>query len=343
MTGLECVRATVTAREQLSEHLVRVRVAGDELCAVPWGAQGPGPRADAYFKLLIPPQPGTLLDVDVSDMARWRREFMAAPREDTGWIRTYTVRDAATVELDGALVPELAVDVVLHDDPEHGMGPGATWGSTVREGDPVQMLLPSGDAPWWAVWDEARAAGQDVVLAGDETALPALASIVDGVERGVSLAVDRSAAAQPPRRLTVAVEVPADDDAAVATGPRALARAASSPEDRALRVTLDSGTELSWTWLPRGHQARNLALELWLWERLAERSRHSWQLAADQEPRDDLPFVWDTADSGGRGTYWFLAAESSCVKSMRRMCVSAGVPKKDISFMGYWRMGSATE
>ena len=61
----------------------------------------------------------------------------------------------------------------------------------------------------------------------------------------------------------------------------------------------------------------------------------SWQ--------DESEFVWATARPEGRGTYWFLAAESSAVKSMRRMCVSGGVPKADISFMGYWKQGAATE
>ena len=89
------------------------------------------------------------------------------------------MRDAAEVELAGHTVPELAIDVVLHDDPEHGMGPGAAWGDTVREGQDVQLLVPSGGSPWWAAWDERRAADQDVVLAGDETALPALAAIID--------------------------------------------------------------------------------------------------------------------------------------------------------------------
>ena len=131
MTQLACVDATVTRREELSEHLVRVHVAGEQLRTMPWGEQGPGPRADSYVKLLIPPAGGAV-DVDVADMARWRREFMAAPREEAGWMRTYTVRDATTVELAGQRVPELAIDVVLHGDPEHGMGPGAAWGDTVR-------------------------------------------------------------------------------------------------------------------------------------------------------------------------------------------------------------------
>ena len=344
MTQLACVDATVTRREELSEHLVRVHVAGEQLRTMPWGEQGPGPRADSYVKLLIPPAGGAV-DVDVADMARWRREFMAAPREEAGWMRTYTVRDATTVELAGQRVPELAIDVVLHGDPEHGMGPGAAWGDTVRAGDSARLLVPSGDSAWWAAWDDGRAAGQDVVIAGDETALPAISAIVDGVEQRVRVNRPAGGAYEPPRSITVAVEVPEEADAVPGAGPRALARAASCDEPGAHRVVLDGGTELVWAWLPRGARERNLALELWLWERLAEHARRYWAVGHTELAswQDESEFVWATARPEGRGTYWFLAAESSAVKSMRRMCVSGGVPKADISFMGYWKQGAATE
>ncbi len=272
MTQLACVDATVTRREELSEHLVRVHVAGEQLRTMPWGEQGPGPRADSYVKLLIPPAGGAV-DVDVADMARWRREFMAAPREKAGWMRTYTVRDATTVELAGQRVPELAIDVVLHGDPEHGMGPGAAWGDSVRAGDSARLLVPSEDSAWWAAWDDGRAAGQDVVVAGDETALPAISAIVDGVEKRVRVNRPVDGAYEPPSSITVAVEVPAEADAVPGAGPRALARAASCDEPGAHRVVLDGGTELVWTWLPRGTRERNLALELWLWERLPRGAR----------------------------------------------------------------------
>ena len=344
MTQLACVDATVTRREELSKHLVRVHVAGEQLRTMPWGEQGPGPRADSYVKVLIPPAGGAV-DVDVADMARWRREFMAAPREDAGWMRTYTVRDATTVELAGQRVPELAIDVVLHGDPEHGMGPGAAWGDSVRAGDSARLLVPSEDSAWWAAWDDGRAAGQDVVIAGDETALPAISAIVDGVEQRVRVNRPVDGAYEPPRSITVAVEVPAEADAVPGAGPRALARAASYDEHGAHRVVLDGGTELVWTWLPRGTRERNLALELWLWERLAEHARRYWAVGHTELAswQDESEFVWATARPEGRGTYWFLAAESSAVKSMRRMCVSGGVPKADISFMGYWKQGAATE
>ena len=345
MTQLACVNATVTGRERLSDHLVRVRVAGESLHELPWGPQGPGPRADSYVKVLIPPTRGGSVAVDVTDMVRWRREFMAAPRDEAGWMRTYTVRDATTVELAGAVVPEVAIDVVLHSDPHEGMGPGSAWGDTVREGDTAQLLVPSGDAAWWAAWDEHRAAGQDVVVAGDETALPAVSAIVDGIEQGVRVNHPAEAPYVPPRSVTVAVEVPSAGDAVAAAGPRALERAAPSGDGHTLSVTLEGGTELHWTWLPRGRRGRNLELELWVWERLSERARRYWAAGHTELAswRDESEFVWNTASTEGRGTYWFLAAESSAVKSLRRMCVSGGVPKTDISFMGYWKQGTATE
>ena len=260
-------------------------------------------------------------------------------------MRTYTVRDATTVELAGQRVPELAIDVVLHGDPEHGMGPGAAWGDSVRAGDSTRLLVPSEDSAWWAAWDDGRAAGQDVVIAGDETALPAISAIVDGVEQRVRVNRPAGGAYEPPRSITVAVEVPEEADAVPGAGPRALVRAASCDEPGAHRVVLDGGTELVWAWLPRGARERNLALELWLWERLAEHARRYWAVGHTELAswQDESEFVWATARPEGRGTYWFLAAESSAVKSMRRMCVSGGVPKADISFMGYWKQGAATE
>ncbi|WP_399529138.1 SIP domain-containing protein [uncultured Rothia sp.] len=35
-----------------------------------------------------------------------------------------------------------------------------------------------------------------------------------------------------------------------------------------------------------------------------------------------------------------MAGEASVVKTLRRICVQeASIPKNDVSFMGYWRVG----
>ncbi|MDU0340484.1 siderophore-interacting protein [Bosea rubneri] len=73
--------------------------------------------------------------------------------------RTYSIRriDREASELD--------IDVVLHGD-----SPGATWARTARAGDPIGLIGPSGGELPAADW---------YLLAGDETALPAIARIAE--------------------------------------------------------------------------------------------------------------------------------------------------------------------
>lgn len=347
MSETLAVTATVTRTQPLGENLVRVSAAGPQLWGLPWGPQGPGPRADAYCKVLIPPPGGEHVTVDDSDLVRWRHDYMAASPADRGWMRTYTLRDARTVTLeDRTTVPEIDIDVVLHADHETGhLGPGARWGANAAPGDTTQLLVPSVDSAWWAGWDEQRAAHHDVVIAADETALPAATAIVECADTSIGLDPRRTDFPGPPRTLLVAVEVPTAGDTTTSAGPAALRR--GTVEGRSIRVTLDSGAELVWTWLPRDGRQRNELLELWMWEQL-ERLADTAPVVhhrAPGDPEDEQPtdFVWATASGSGKGPYWFLAGESSTVKSLRRMCVAHGVEKSDISFMGYWKQGHPTE
>ncbi|MBD2764873.1 siderophore-interacting protein [Kocuria sp. cx-455] len=346
MSDIQAVMTRVTRTEMVGEHLVRVSVAGEELRTLPWGESGPGPRADAYFKVVIPAPGRDHVRVDSSDLSRWRQEYLSRPETERGWIRTYTLRDARVVTTERGEVPEMDIDVVVHEDDVHGgLGPGARWGSQLVPADTVQLLVPSATGTWWACWDEHRAGNNHVVLAGDETAVPAAAAIVDCVDQAISLGKDSAPAPGAPQTLHVAVEVPSHGDATLPAGPAALSRGVMSNGD--IRVTLDSGTELTWTWLERGESAaRNEPLESWLRQQLEGRAataRHAASATGEEGDEDTGEFVWATADAAGHGPYWFLAAESSAVKSLRRMCVSHGVPKTDISFMGYWKRGRATE
>lgn len=82
-------------------------------------------------------------------------------------VRTYTVRrwDEAAGELD--------VDFVIH-----GLGPATTWAKTVRPGERVQIAGPKMSAghPEGADW---------VLIAGDETALPAIGRWLEEWPEGV--------------------------------------------------------------------------------------------------------------------------------------------------------------
>lgn len=137
---------------RITPKMIRVTLAGDELAGFP----GDGP--DRRVKMFFP--------VDGQDRP-------AVPRASTGgpvWppgearptIRTYTIRrfDAAAGELD--------VDFVVHE----GHGPAAAWAVAAEPGAWVGVSEPGGR------WEPDAAAEFHVVI-GDESALPAVATVLE--------------------------------------------------------------------------------------------------------------------------------------------------------------------
>ncbi|MDV8001790.1 siderophore-interacting protein [Rhodococcus sp. IEGM 1408] len=283
----------------LGDSYVRLVLAGPDLLR--WSADvvDPGTVRDAYIKLIVPPPGERGIAPDPAAI----REWLALPEAERGSMRTYTVRRADTVELDGELVPALTVDTVVH--PGHDEGPGSLWARSVRPGDGVRLIGPGrGHAPWaaWAPGEAGR-----VVCAGDETAAPALLAIAEEI------------AAEPrqSRQVQILIEVPTPADA------RALA--AGAPDF----VTLlprsgDRGSALV------HHLAGVLGLDQVCVDTVLDGRRpteREWQAA--------------TAVSAG-DPYLFLAGEAALVRAMRRLAVdAAGVPKQAVAFMGYWRCGAA--
>ena len=296
---VELAETRVVHTRVLGESYVRLVLAGEDLSA--WAAEviDPGSVADAYVKLNVPP-PGARGTVpDPADLRGW----LALPETERGWMRTYTVRRADRVVVDGRQVPALTVDVVVH--PGVDEGPGSSWARQVRVGDTLRVLGPGrGHAPW-AAWAPGRAGR--VVCAGDETAAPALLSIAEQL------------AAEPEglREARSLIEVPtvADAHALGSRAPEAVTVVprAGDPGVRLLRHladVLDLGADCVETVL----QGR----------RPAERE---WQPA--------------TAVSAG-DPYVFLAGEAGLVRAMRRLAVdAAGIQKEAVAFMGYWRRGAA--
>lgn len=87
--------------------------------------------------------------------------------EDAPTARVYTLRRVDPGR------GEVLVDVVLHEGSE---GPGATWARHARPGDLVGLAGPGGG-------DVGEA--EDYLLLGDETALPAIARILERLPAGV--------------------------------------------------------------------------------------------------------------------------------------------------------------
>jgi NADPH-dependent ferric siderophore reductase len=288
----------------LGESFVRLVVAGPGLLR--WSADvvDPGTVRDAYIKVIVPPPGGggAIPDADAI------RDWLALPEAERGWMRTYTVRRADTVELDGEHVPALTVDMVVH--PGGDEGPGSAWARSVRPGDTVHIAGPGrGHAPW-AAWAPGRA--ERVVCAGDETAAPALLAIAEelAAERATAGSVTR-------RRVQIIVEVPTHRDA--------VALAESAP---------DFVTVLPREGEPGTAVARRLAGVLDLGDECV-RTVLGGRRPAERE--------WQPATAVSAGqSYVFLAGEAGLVRAMRRLAVdAAGVPKEAVAFMGYWRRGAA--
>ncbi|MFE5742386.1 siderophore-interacting protein [Streptomyces celluloflavus] len=150
-------RAEVVRTERLTPHMVRVVLGGAGLAKFVAGEY-----SDHYVKLVFP-LPGVAYP-EPFDMARIRADF---PRDQWPRTRTYTVRSW------NPETGELAVDFVVHGD-EGLAGP---WAATVRPGAEALLLGPGGGyAP--------RADADWHLLAGDESALPAIAASLSRIPAG---------------------------------------------------------------------------------------------------------------------------------------------------------------
>ncbi|MEW1862570.1 siderophore-interacting protein [Streptomyces sp. NBC_00669] len=145
-------RATVLRGERITPHMVRVVLAVD-----PAATLDIGEYTDHYVKLLFPAEGETF--PEPLDIEAIRRD---QPRERWPRTRTYTVRsyDPGT--------REMAVDFVVHGD-EGVAGP---WAARAQAGEVLYFSGPGGGytpdpaADWH-------------LLAGDESALPAIGAALD--------------------------------------------------------------------------------------------------------------------------------------------------------------------
>jgi NADPH-dependent ferric siderophore reductase len=140
----------------------RITLSGVDIAALP--------TPDAFLKLFfpLPGQRVPILAPPVSrDVVSWYRSYLAMPDAVRPPMRTYTVRAhrPAAAEVD--------IDFVLHG-PE---GPGSRWAMHARPGDTVAFLGHQGVhcVPPGTRWQ---------LLVGDETAIPAIASIIESAPPG---------------------------------------------------------------------------------------------------------------------------------------------------------------
>lgn len=143
--------ATVAAIADVTPHTRRVTLMGEDFARFM--------TDDAlHVKLIVPRRKGeavTAPSIGSDGLVVWSRDG-----EETSVRRTYTIRryDRAAGTID--------VDFVLHDDP----GPGARWALDASLGDEIGVTGPGGGGAPRADY---------ILLAGDETALPAISRILE--------------------------------------------------------------------------------------------------------------------------------------------------------------------
>jgi len=284
----------VRATERLSPSFVRLELGGADLAH--FGVDGP--LYDQRIKLLLP-GPAGLPELGADT---WWTDWCALPEETRGHVRTYTIREVRGCGADTRLV----VDVVLHPGAH---GPGSTWAAEAVVGDRVIVLCPRRGAPFGGI-EFAPCGAERLLLAGDETAVPAIAAIL------ALLPDDADGAAF--------LEVPVGGDVQPLPAPPGVAI----------------------NWLPRAGAPLGRRLTAAV---LAHLGGGAMPSVADEEVDPDLWETPSFSSSGEplaagdrAGLYAWVAAESKVVTGLRRALVAdLGLNRSQVAFMGYWREGVA--
>ncbi|PZF59879.1 siderophore-interacting protein [Curtobacterium sp. MCSS17_008] len=294
--------AAVTA---LTPSFVRVTLTGDALAD--FSAVG----LDQRIKIVLP-IPGHGF-TDLPDGDDWYGAWRALPDAERNPLRTYTVRSFRPD------ARELDIDFVAHGD----TGPASRWVSSCRVGDELRIVgpavpsspaeLPSGAAEF------APGSATRILLAGDETAAPAICAILE--------ALDVTTVGH------VFIEVPTDADR--------------------LPVTAPAGVEVRWIARNGASHGVRMTDQVHAWASdvvtagacTGDVGAAALEVAA-VDPGDvdvDQHVLWDVpAPVDERPVYAWIAGEAGCVKDLRRHLVrGVGLAREQVAFMGYWRHGKA--
>jgi len=281
-------------RRVLSPSLDRMVFTGADVARMTTG--GPDQRIKVFF-----PLPGQDLP-QVHSGEDWYPRYRALPDDQRPPMRTYTLRQLRAEQ------GEVDVDFVLHGE----TGPASRWAIHARPGDRVVLLAPDADSAdsseGWE-WKPPAGVGQ-VLLVADETALPAVAGILE----------ELAARVDPPRTLALLEVAQAGD---------------------AVRLKAPATAEL--VWLPRGRAAYGAPLLQAVQARLAASS-----VVAGEELEEidvDAQILWEQADASVAGPlYAWVAGEAGAVMAIRRHLVrECGLDRRTITFMGYWRHGKVLD
>lgn len=289
-------RARVVAITDITPSFRRFTFGGDDLAD--YGDTGFDQRIKVVF-------PTSRTSIDAMPTGEdWWEQWRTMDEASRPPIRTYTTRYVRSE------LRQVDVDMVAHDV----LGPASAWIAEARVGDEVLLYAPTTafTGVSYGIDFVPPAQTGDVLLAGDETAAPAIAVILEQLPRE--------------SRGVVVLEVPDDADAAyLPTHPGFEYRVAS-----------------------RGPDARHAHLIAAV-EEVAARLAPEGRGAEVEEIDVDQDILWEVPRTAKGGAalksaplYAWLAGEAGAIKALRRHLVATqGVDRRAVAFMGYWRLGKA--
>lgn len=285
-------------RIELSPSLCRLVFTGPDVASM--NCAGP----DQRVKLFFPAADGSLPALPHD--SHWNEARKQLPEASRPPMRTYTIRALRRAQA------QVDIDFVMH-----GVnGPASAWATRARSGECLQMLAPNlayPKDPGGYEWNPPAGVGR-VLLAGDETALPAIACILEDL-----------AATQQPAKVQAFIEVPLQADCLDLQCPR--------------------DTHLHW--LPRdalgsepGAALRHAVEHLADLPQVKEPGTACHLEAIDIEQRRP----WELAQARHGDFYAWVAGESATVMQVRRHLINdRHMDRACLTLMGYWRRGRSFE
>ena len=254
---------------------------------------------DQRVKLLFPAPDGSL--PNLSNELHWKAAHSALPPAQRPPMRTYTIRALRREVL------EVDVDFVLH-----GVnGPASAWATHAQVGDGLQMVAPNlayaGD-PGGYEWKPPQGV-RNVLLVGDETALPAIAGILEQLADN-----------QPQLAVQAFIEVPLEADC----------------------LELRRADAAQVHWLPREmlNCAHGQAMQHAVRELASLPQGHAAAKAKLEDVDIDNRILWEQASSASSAFHAWVAGESATVMEIRRYLIKErGLQRDCLTLMGYWRAG----